>query len=326
MKKTGLGIIGLGYIGLIHLRNSLKLENSRVVAVSDVSKRALADAKKAGVKKCYTDYAELLKDEEVDSVIIALPTHLHSECAIAAAELGKNIFLEKPIARNPSEARSIISISEKNSVKLMVGYPLRFNTEMANLRREIKNGSLGDIETAFATFIDSGPFMHRNQDYTPIPVPEWWFRKELTGGGALIDLGSHMINLLRWYFGEVAEIRTRLKYRFNFDFEDSAICFIRFESGTSAVLNVGWFSQQYHQDVAVFGTVRHGVARSIIPKPIPAALQMISMGTTTFWRPHFAELEHFVNCVVSDEQPQPSALDGLKDLEVIQRGYENKFL
>jgi len=324
MKKVGLGIIGLGYIGKVHLRHSLKLSNSQLIAVSDLSKKALQKARKAGVKKTFTSYKQLLNDPDIDSVIVALPTHLHLQCAKQIAEAKKHIFLEKPIARNVEEAKEIILAARRNSVKLMVGYPLRFNTTFRDLKEKIKIGVLGDVEVAYATYISSGPFFHREESYAPTPVPEWWFKKELTGGGALMDLGSHMVNLLRWYFGEITDIKSHLGHRFNMDLEDQAICLAKFESGTVAVMNVGWFSQGYQLKVDLFGTVRPASAQHLPPNRLFTAAQMLTTGTSKFYLPHLAEIKHFVNCLIHDLNPSPSGEDALKDLETISLAYKNQ--
>ncbi len=145
MKKIGLGLIGLGYVGRIHLRNSLKLAHARLVAVSDISRKALREAERIGAKKTFTKYERLLECPEIDAVIIALPTHLHKQSAIDVAESGKHIFLEKPIARNVLEAKEIIAAAERNDVELMIGYPLRFHQEFSELKEKIKSGELGEI-------------------------------------------------------------------------------------------------------------------------------------------------------------------------------------
>jgi len=326
MSKLNLGIIGLGYIGKVHLTNATKLSNCRLIAASDVSKRALANAKNAGVRKTYTSYEQLLRDPEVDAVIIALPTHLHKSCAVEAAEAKKHIFLEKPIAKNPQEAKEIIAAAEKNSVKLMVGYPLRFNKIMIDLREKLKAGTLGDVEVAYATNVSSGPFFHRAQDYAPSPVPEWWFNKELTGGGVLIDLGSHMINILRWFFGEIKDIKSNLGYRFNLDLEDRAICLAQFESGTTAIVNVGWYSQEYQLKVEMLGTVKHGLAWNVPPNRVIAAIQLLATKASSFSIPYINELGYFVNCIINDRQPSPTGLDGLRDIEAITRAYQNQIV
>jgi predicted dehydrogenase len=322
--KVGLGIIGLGYIGNVHLRHALKLKNANLVAVSDVSKKALKNAKDAGVKKTFENYEQLLKDPEIDAVIIALPTHLHLRCANRAAEEKKHIFLEKPIARNVQEAREIVSVARKNSVKLMAGYPLRFNLAFCNLKEKINDGTLGDVEIARATNIGGGPFFHRMQDYAPTPVPEWWFNKDQTGGGALVDLGCHMINLLRWYFGEITDIKSCLSYRFNLDFEDSATCLAKFESGTLGIINVGWFSQVLNEQVELFGTVQDAKTQHRAPSRLLTGVQMLIIGRSAFFAPHLAEIQYFASCVEQDLSPSPSGEDGLKDLEAISKAYENR--
>ena len=324
MRTVKLGIIGLGYIGQVHLRHSLKLPSAEVSAVADLSKKALKKAKSSGIKKTFTAYEELIKDPDVDAVIIALPTHLHLQCAKKAAEAKKHIFLEKPIARSVDEAQEIISVAQRNSVKLMIGYPLRFNEDFRKIKEKIDNGMLGDVENAHATYISSGPFFHRAEGYAPVPVPEWWFNKKLTGGGVLIDLGSHIINLLRWYFGEITDIRSHFGHRFNMDFEDSAMCLAKFESGTVAAINVGWFSQEYALRLDFLGSAKNAYVQHSPSNPLLTVIQMLSAGHSKFFQPHVDELNYFINCLLNDLDPSPSGQDGLKDLEAISLAYKNE--
>lgn len=324
MKHVNLALIGLGYIGKVHLKHSLSLTNGKLVAVADISKRALDKAKKMGVKHTFPDYQRLLKNSNIDAVIIALPTHLHKSCAVDFAEAGKDIFLEKPLARNLAEGREIVRSADKQGVKLMVGYPFRFNPSFCSLREQLHNGELGDVQTATATFVGTGPFMHRAEGYAPRPVPSWWFDKRLTGGGALIDLGSHVINLLRWYLGEIVDIKSYLGHRFNLDLEDYATCLAKFASGQIAFINVGWFSLSYKMKVELFGTVKHGCAESNPSSRILQAVQLLLGRPSQYYLPHFWELEHFVHCVRNDIVPLTSGKDGLRDLEAISKAYSNQ--
>ncbi|MEM3880693.1 MAG: Gfo/Idh/MocA family oxidoreductase [Candidatus Bathyarchaeia archaeon] len=324
MKKVKLGIIGLGYIGKTHLRHCLKIPNIAVVAVSDISKKALKDAKAAGVKKTFDDYEQLLKEPDIDAVVVALPTNLHLKCALQAAEAHKHIFMEKPIAVSVAEAKEIVAVTQRNSVKLMVGYPLRFNKKFRELKAKKEKGLLGDVEIAYATYISSGPFFHRADGHSPVPVPEWWWDKELTGGGVLVDLGSHMINLMRWFFGEITDIKSQLNYRFNLDFEDSAICLAKFDSGTKAVITVGWFLQGYVLRAEFFGTVDHALAEHRRGNILLTAIQMLATGKSKFHQAHIDELRYFVDCLQTDSTPSPSGEDGLKDLETIETAYKNQ--
>ncbi len=323
MKPVKLGIIGLGYIGQIHLRHSLKLANAQVVAAADLSPKALEQAKSFGVKKTFSNYEDLLKDPEVDAVLISLPTHLHLECTRQAAEAKKDIFLEKPIATTVEEAKEIISLSEQNSVKLMLGYPLRFNSGFGKVKEDLDNGLIGDVENAHATYISSGPFFHRAEGYSPVPVPDWWFNTQSTGGGVLVDLGCHVINLLRWFFGEIIDIKGYFGHRFNMDFEDSAMCLAKFDSGTVSAINVGWFSQEYLLRIDLLGSVKNVSAMHMPPTQISTAYQMLTKGISNFFEPHLWELQHFVDCCIEDKAPISTGLDGLHDLEAISKAYKN---
>jgi predicted dehydrogenase len=324
VKSVRLGIIGLGYIGQIHLRHGLRLTNAEVAAVADISAKALNKAKHTGAKMVFKNYEDLLRNPGIDAVIIALPTHLHTQCAKQAAEANKHIFLEKPIARNVKEASEIVSAARKNSIRLMVGYQLRFDEKFRSLKRKVNDGTLGDVEIAETAYISSGPFFHRAEGYAPVPVPEWWFNKELTGGGALIDFGSHLINLLQWYFGEIISITSCLGYRFNLDFEDSATCLANFKSGTRAVINVGWFLQGYQLKVEMYGTVGHVIREHKPGSSLKTVAQMLTRGYSDFYKARFDELQYFVDCLASETNPSPSGEEGLRDLKAISMAYDNE--
>lgn len=322
-KKIGVGIVGLGYIGNIHLRHLVKMSEVDCIAVADVSKKALREAASYGVKKTFVNSQDLVKDKDIDAVIVALPTHLHLQCSAEVAEAGKHLLLEKPMARNPQEAQQILHLAERNSVKLMVGYHLRFHQPFQELKAKIENKQLGDIEVAYGTFVGSGPFFHRG-GHTPVSVPEWWFNKELTGGGALIDVGSHIINLLRWCFGEIRDIKACFGHRFNLDFEDSAVCLSKFESGTSAVITAGYFSQAFKLELELFGSVDNAFAQHRPPSKLKAATQMLTMGKSSFHQAHYDELRYFVHCIANDLSPTPTGIDGLRDLQAIEKAYKNE--
>jgi predicted dehydrogenase len=323
-EKTKLGLIGLGGIGQIHLRNCLKLKNAKLVAVSDISKKALVSAKKLGVRATFTDYHQLLKEPSIDGVILALPNYLHAVCAKDAAEEGKHVLVEKPLARNPDEGREILAEIKRRGVKLLVGYDMIFEPSFQRLKHDLENGLIGDVQTAYGVNIGSGPIAHRLEDGRPSPVPSWWFQKELTGGGALLDLGSHLINLFRWYFGRVCYVKSCLGYRFNMEFEDSAICLLKFESGTIGIINVGWFSKQTEAKVELFGTVKHATGTPPLQSQLSTAVQMLLKGSSDYYRAYLREVEYFAQAITRDFEPFPSGVDALEDLTVIHSAYENR--
>ena len=321
LQKLKIGLIGLGYIGKTHLYNCLKLEDACLFAVADLSKKALNTARQLGIPNTYDNYSRLLENREIDAVIIALPTHLHAKCAKAAAEAQKHIMLEKPLARNLAEGKEILSAVRSEGVKIMVGYPLQFSLPFIKLKEEIENGELGEVQTAEATNINPGPFIHRAETGSPSPVPDWWWKKELTGGGALMDLGSHMINLARWYFGRVTDARSYLGHRFGLEQEDWAISLVKFKAGPLVTINVGWYSQKSQIKIDMHGTGSHLAAHYVQPGKIKTVAQLLLRRTPDFYIPFKKEVQHFVKSIKKDFQPKPSGDEALEDLETIERAY-----
>jgi predicted dehydrogenase len=324
MKKINVGLIGLGNQGKSHLQNCLLVKDIEVGAVADSSNSALNFAKKAGVKKCYANYEDLLADKDVDAVIISLPNFLHAEAVIKAAEARKDILLEKPLARNVQEAEEMLTYVRRYGVKLMVGYDLRFRPLLKGLQEKISDGFFGEIEVAEAVNISNGPFTSRGNTEGPTPVPSWWFDKSLVGGGVLLDLGSHMIDVLVWYFGEPESAKSFLGYNFNLDVEDTATCVLKFRQGTIGVVNVGWFSKGRAGSINLYGTA--GVFSTNLTRS--STLGFIWNDITkklgvNLDKSSTAELEHFVQSIQNDIQPSPSGEEALVSLRAICTAYDN---
>ena len=207
-------------------------------------------------------------------------------------------MLEKPIARNIDEGKEIVKAAKKYDIKAMVGYPLRFSEQFRIPRLKMLNGELGEIEIAYATNISTGPFVHRIDTGVPTPVPNWWWNKDLVGGGALLDLGSHMIDLARWYFGKVIDSKSHLGYRFGLKQEDHAICHLKFKNGQNVIISVGWFSQKSQIRLNLHGTAGHFTADYYKPlKKSETILQTLNRQPSFFDLPYIDEIRHFVYCI-----------------------------
>ena len=250
------GVIGLGRMGKLNLMNALRMKEVNVVAVADKSETKLKSVKKYRVKT-YDDYCKLIDAEKLDAVIVSLPNFLKKESVIYASEKGLDIFIDKPLCRNLAEAQEIVRKVEKENIRLMVGANYRYFDSVQKLKNNLEDGKVGDVVVATSELIMNGPFSH---PLVPIPVPDWWLNKEESGGGALLDLGYHLIDLLNWMFGDLHMTYSSLGYRFNLPLEDTATVVL--ESGkasTKCVVNVGWFSKMIFPDfnfrVNVHGTV-----------------------------------------------------------------------
>jgi predicted dehydrogenase len=233
------GIAGLGKMGKLHYMNAIRNDDVNVVAVADLRKSNLSVVEKSKIKK-YVDYKEMIEKENLDAIILSLPNFLKKEGILNCAEKDLAIFVDKPLCRNFKEADEVVrEISEKN-LELMVGVNYRYFDCVEKVKHIVEEGNIGDVVLGTSELIMDGPFSH---PLVPAPVAEWWFDKERSGGGALLDLGYHLLDLLQWFFGGLEVEFSALKYRYNLDIEDAATVVLKSREGVRCTLNVGWFSK-----------------------------------------------------------------------------------
>jgi myo-inositol 2-dehydrogenase/D-chiro-inositol 1-dehydrogenase len=181
----GVGLVGCGRIAqLFHLRALATLPGARLVAVADVDATRLAEARHvAHDATAVADYSEMLGNPDVEAVVICLPTELHAEAAIAAFEGGRHVYVEKPLARDPREAEEIVSAWRRSGKVGAMGFNFRFHPLVRAARRELERGRIGTPLAARTTFCAAA---------RPLPA---WKAARATGGGALLELASHHVDL-----------------------------------------------------------------------------------------------------------------------------------
>jgi myo-inositol 2-dehydrogenase/D-chiro-inositol 1-dehydrogenase len=263
------GIIGLGNMGKLHLLNALRMEGVKVVAAADKSETNRKSVEKYHVKT-YDDYTKLIDAEELDAIVVSLPNFLKKDCVFYAAEKKLNIFLEKPMALNYAQAQDIVQKVEKENVRMTVGVNYRYYPCVQKLKTNFDDGRIGEAVIATSDLILSGPMSH---GAVPAPVPEWWLSKETAGGGALIDLGYHLIDIFSWMFGDLDVAYSNLGYRFNLPVEDSATVVLKSRAqGVTCLVNVGWFSKSVFPDfnfrVNIHGTAGYDSTDKYSPRDL----------------------------------------------------------
>ena len=186
------GIIGCGGIANgKHMPALSKLKNVKMVAFCDIiEKKALAAREKFGTPDCavYTDYKKLLEDKSIDVVHVLTPNRSHSFITVDALEAGKHVMCEKPMAINSAEAQKMLDAAKRTGKKLTIGYQSRHRTDSLFLKGEVEAGTFGDIYYAKATAIRRRA------------VPTWgvFLNEHAQGGGPLIDIGTHALDLTLW--------------------------------------------------------------------------------------------------------------------------------
>jgi len=327
-------------MGMLHLMNCLKIDGVEVIAASDSSKSALKKAESAGVKRLYADYHGLLEhSSDIDTVVISLPNFLHLENIQLALEAGLDVFIEKPMATTVEECGKIVKLVEKSGRKLMVGHCMRFIDAVEKMKTMLDKGFIGNLEVSTIEEVINGPFAHSR---VPSPVSDWWFDPKKSGGGALFDIGYHMIDLFRFFAGDARVIFSRLDYKLNLPVEDSAIVILRSsDSSAKGIINVGWYqktnfpkynfrvilhgnagylsSDDFVPDNLYFHAIKEG-SKNILRRIVGKKIHPLSY--TYYYESFYKELLHFFDCVKNDSDPSVSAVDGLKTAELIQEAYE----
>lgn len=335
-----IAVVGLGRMGMLHLMNCLKIDQVDVLAVADSSKRSQRKAKSLGVSKVYADYHDLLNhSSELDAVILALPNFLHFESIQLALEAGLNVFAEKPLATSVEECREIVKLTAKSGRRVMVGHVMRFSEALETMKKKKDAGFVGDLEVATIEEIINGPFSHPR---APAPVSDWWFDPKKSGGGALLDIGYHMIDVYRFFAGECEVAFSNLNYGMNLPVEDGAIVMLHSsESSAKGIINVGWYQQtvfpKYNFRALLHGTAGYLSSDDFIPHNL--YLHAVKEGTknilrritgrkihflsyTYHYEAFYKELVHFIDCLRHDTEPSVTVLDGLRTVEIIHESYK----
>jgi predicted dehydrogenase len=194
------GVIGAGFGSVVHVPALQRVPGTEVAAiVARRAERAHVAAAQYGVPQALTDYRELLRDPAIDAVVIATPPFLHHTMVISAVEAGKHVLCEKPMARNLAEARDMEKIAASAGVAAMVNHEFRFSPIRVHIKKLIDEGFIGEPQSASFT-------VFRSSLNDPGGVPFNWLMEQEKAGGMLGAVGSHHVDALRWWFGEVKSV------------------------------------------------------------------------------------------------------------------------
>ena len=318
-KKIRYAVVGLGYIAqaavLPAFRNAKKNSELLALVSDDPAKlKTLGRRYRAPLGYAYSDYAECLANPDIDAVYIALPNHMHKEYAVAAAEAGKHILCEKPLAVAEKDCEEMIDAAEKHGVKLMTAYRLHFeraNLEAVEIARSGKLGEPRVFQSAFTMQVKAG-----NIRLGPPRL----------GGGPIYDIGVYCINAARSLFRDepievVAFSANNGEKRFE-QTPEMMSCVLRFPKERLAAFtcsagaaDTGWYqivgtrgdlrvdpAYEYAEGITWELTVEGKTRKRSFPK-----------------RDQFApELSYFSECVMAGRNPEPSGREGLADVRVVR--------
>lgn len=330
MRELKVAVVGCGSIARrMHLPAWANLPNVEIAALCDCDERCLREmSKQFGVKRTFADYEDMLSCGDLDVIDVCTPNFLHMPQAIAALEAGKHVMVEKPLARNFQEAVKIVKAAGKNDRKLTIAFPLRFRFEGATLKKFADAGEFGDIY-----YVHARALRRRG-------VPSWgvFTDKEKQGGGPLIDLGVHYIDLMLWLMGHpkpisaTGTVYTKLANREgspnheNYTVEDLASGFVRFDNGASMVIETS-FAANIQKDE--FGAAILGDQGGATFPPLTifkeecGALVDLTPLPPPFGNSHEPIARSLINSIRNGGTPAVTGEDGLAVMKIVDAIYRS---
>lgn len=324
-----------------HLNGYLKISDVEIVAICDSNIEAAEKlAEKYGIRKVYTDYKELLEKEALDLVSVCTPNYLHAPIAIEALEKGIHVHCEKPLALNADEAQAIVEAKNRQNRKVMVALNNRFTGESLFVKKYADAGLFGEIYHAKCGW------RRRNG----IPGKGTWFTdKKLSGGGALIDLGVHFLDLVLYFMGypavntasgatyfKFANCSNRLRPGYknygdgHFDVEDMAVGMLRTEGNATIEFEFSWASNiekecRYYELLGTRGgaSFRDGELK-IFSEVLDTSINIVPDPGNPLKA--LNEFEHFVECILEDKEPLASPEQAAGLMQVIDAIYLSDLL
>lgn len=250
-KNWNAGVIGCGSIAQhLHIPGYLKTPGVTLAAACDVEPRRLREAVAMAGKelRTYTDYREMLAAERFDVVSVATPNRFHAEQAVAALEAGAHVLLEKPAAVSLKEVERIRKAVQRTGRLLVMGFSHRFHRGNNRMKKLIQDGAIGEPYMIRIRFAHRGP-------QPGWAKSDWFYNRELAGGGALLDMGIHAIDQCHWLIGPIRSVQARAAtLRKNIEVDDNAILLLEFERPRAmGYIEVGWTSPAGFVGIEIMG-------------------------------------------------------------------------
>ncbi len=319
INKLRWGLTGCGDIAKKRVAPALRdSQHSELVAVNRAqSQLAESFAKEFGAGRWYGDWRELMQDREIDAVYVATPVHLHCPQTIAAAEAGKHVLCEKPMALNVRECERMISACQSNNVKLGIAYYRHFYPVIDRVKKVVAAQEIG---APVLVQINAFEWFNAEED----EPRSWLLRKEIAGGGPMFDFGCHRIEVLANLFGPIIDVQAvTAKVLFEREVEDTAVAAFRFKNGMCGSLAVTHGAHEPQDTLDLFGS-----AGSIhIAGLTEGKMRIVTAGgeRTEAHPPaaniHQPLIDDFVDAVMNDREPRVGGEIGKMVAEIEERIY-----
>jgi len=320
-------LIGAGRQGWRRAKAVGEVPGNELVIIADVDSNAASLLAKEMACEATDDWKDVVARNDVEAVIITTPNHLHAQMCVGALRRRKHVLCEKPLAREPEEAKQIVDTAMENNVKLKCGFNLRHHPGIRQARQWFDGGSIGQL-----MFLRCRYGMCGRPGYDK----EWRARQEFSGGGELIDQGVHVLDLFRWFAGDFAEVVgfTSTVFWDVSPVEDNAFGLLRTKGGQIASLHVSWTQWKNLFSFEIYGKDgyivveglggSYGVERAALGKRSfvePFREESIDFrGEDRSW---VDEWKEFVTAVNENREPLGNGVDGLESQRLVHALYQS---
>ncbi|MDB4894376.1 MAG: oxidoreductase domain protein [Firmicutes bacterium] len=321
-EKVRLGLIGCGAIAQeAHLPGFAVCQDVEVVAVCDTDQgRAQEAAERFRVPSVYTNHLELLADKSIHAVDICTPNYLHAPQTIDALRAGKHVLVEKPMATTREDAEAMLTVAGQTGLVLMVGFTHRFNRANRYLKKLVASGVIGEPVSMRVRMAHHGPYDSWSAR------SDWFFRHEMAGGGAVLDMGIHALDIMRFIVGEITEVKGMTAGKVhNIKDEDLAVVLTRFANGALGSIETGWHSHPGgFGGIEVYcteGTAVNDFASGLKVWDLRGEMRIVRDDELEGDGGHAFEVRHFVECVKNGTAPEVDGTDGYKAIDLALQVY-----
>jgi predicted dehydrogenase len=324
MSNINWGVIGFGIFTDNHMGPAIAgTKGHTLLALMGRSlNRVKIFAAKYKVKHYYDSVRKLIDNPDLDAVYVVTPNNQHHQHTILAAERGLHVLCEKPMAAKIEDAEDMLKVCNKYNVKLMIGNMMRFHPCHQWARDQIKKGILGEISEARAVF----------EYYLPQHSTNWRLEPMKSGGGAIVDIGIHCIDLLRYILGsEVTHVASFINTNSNpFPVDYNSAIILKFNTGAHGSITVSFNNKLPVNTLEFRGNDGYMILEGTLWRVPTGRVNVTTQrGTYVFESaennqdPFVCQIQHFAECIKADKKPMVDGEEGLKDLKVCFAAYES---
>lgn len=327
MNKIKIGLVGAGGIAqTIHLPNLKKNEHVAIAAISDNDEiKAFRVAEKFKIKSVYEDAAEMLEREKLDGLLLMTPTNLHLPICSIAAQKGIHLFLEKPPVLNLAEMKKLLAVVKKNNIHAMVGNNLIFDPNLNIFKEMVQKSEIGEILYTNIGWLQALKASSKSS---------WMFKKNIAGGGVVMDLGVVLIELMLWLTDkrELISVKANTNnIRLKKEVEDFASIYLTFKNGMTAIIEMSWdaiypdnkFFLKFYGTKGYASYPKLRLFKEFRGHLLNSSPEGKLSSKNSLKQSYLLEMEHFINIMLNKCKPKNLLQEYIYVYQIIEACYQS---